>query len=192
MYKIIVALFSASLLFAACKKEEKQSPKPSPTVKWTPSKSYIKIKIDDKTIEARDTFLTPYESSNYFPFLTQYSIVDNEFKPGTKDKTLSISSACAGRFNNGKLKFLISASSYSRTSSSPIDTYRTLNNSATAFYVENLTDSPKVVYQIKTGSTIAVSYFDEERTEGTLQLQLKNVADGTDKDATGEFKIYFK
>lgn len=189
MRKILLGFLVIGTLFASCRKESPQKVTNKPVVKHTPSKSYVKITIDDKTIEARDTFVTPYDASNYYPMLNSFTVSPSQYTEGKFDKVFAINTVCSGVYYNGKLKLVISAASGASDNTSAIDSFRTLNLSPSAFYVENLTDSPKVVYTINTGSKIYVSHWDDEYSEGTMKLDLKAV-DGTIKEAKGEFKIY--
>lgn len=195
MKKILLALIVSTTLVSSCKKDEETKPTPTPAPTPKGSKSYIKVTINGKTLEARDTIVnvkastTAEYSITFYPMLHKYEKVQNMWNPATVDKTLSINSICGGILYNGKLKIAISATSYGSSIESPIDSFRTLTNSATAFSIEDLSGSTKVTYSISTGSKVFVSKFDDDVTEGTMKLNVKG-PDGVEIPATGEFKIY--
>lgn len=194
MKKILLALLVSSTLISSCKKEEAK-PTPTPTVKPAGSKSFIKITVNGKTLEARDTIVnvsaspTVKSSITFYPMLNTYQVSKNVWNPVTFDKTMAINSICGGILYNGKLKIVISATSYGSSINSAIDSFKTLNNSATAFSIEDLTGETKVTYSISQGSKIYVTKFDDDVTEGTMKLNVKG-PDGVEVPATGEFKIY--
>lgn len=191
MRKFLLGILVLSAFGSACKKETPQRPVTNvPPPKHIPSKSFVKITIDEKTIEARDTFVTPFESNNYYPMLSSFTVKNSDYTTGKFDKIFSINTICGGLYYNGKLKLVISGTSGASDNTSPTDSFRTLNLSSSAFYVENLTDSPKVVYSILTGSKIFISNWTDEYSEGKLKLQLRDNKDGALKNAEGEFKIY--
>lgn len=195
MKKTLLALLVSTALISSCKKDEVAKPTPTPAPKPAGSKSFIKITINEKTIEARDTIVnvsaspTVESSITFYPMLHKYEVSQNVWNPATVDKTLAINSICGGILYNGKLKIVISATSYGSSVNSAIDSFRTLNNSATAFSIEDLTGETKVTYSISTGSKIYVTKFDDDVTEGTMKLNVKG-PDGVEIPATGEFKIY--
>lgn len=195
MKKTLLALLVSTALISSCNKDEAAPPTPTPAPKPAGSKSFVKITINEKTIEARDTIVnvsaspTVDPSITFYPMLHKYEVSQNIWNPATVDKTLAINSICGGILFNGKLKIVISATSYGSSISSPIDSFRTLNNSAAAYSIEDLSGETKVTYSISTGSKIYVTKFDDDVTEGTMKLNIKG-QDGVEIPAKGEFKIY--
>lgn len=189
MKRLIFGLFISASLFSACKKEEAAKPTPTPTPTPAGSKSYVRLTISDKTIEARDTIVRNLAAVDFHPMLMKYSVSTNVWNPETFDKTFSFNSICSGIFYNGKMKIVISAMNYSSKNNSQIDTFKTVNTSTVAYSVEDFSGDTKKTYKINTFSKIIVLTNNDEYTEGKLDLSLK-AEDGTDLPAKGEFKIY--
>lgn len=191
MKKILFGLIITSSIFTACKKDEPAKPAPTPAPKPAGSKSYVKVTIKGKTLEARDTFVTPLSTNNYYPMLVKTAVVANSFDPSLKDKTFSFNSICGGLYFNGKMKIVIGAISYGTNNSNFVDSFKTFNNSNQAFTIEDLTGEKKVIYSINQSSTVYVTKWADDVTEGNLKLYLTSV-DGSQDTVKGEFKIYKK
>lgn len=192
MRKIIYATFITGFLFAACKKENPRQVKVIPPTRTTAAKGFVKVTIDEKTYEARDTFLTPYDENTYCSMLNTFSVKENVFNGAKKDKIFTVNTMCCGRFSNGDVKLIISATAFNKDNTSPIDTFATATESLDAFSLELFKEDPIKKYAIKSGSTITITSFDGTKTEGTMKLNLKNNADGSDKEAKVEFRLFNK
>lgn len=191
MKKILLGLIISTSLFTACKKDEPAKPTPTPVPKPAGNKSYVRVTIKGKTLEARDTIVTPFSSNNYYPMLQKFEVVQNSFSPQLFDKTFGFNSISGGLYYNGNMKIVISGASYATKNISQVDSFKTLTNSNKAFTIEDMTGEKKVVYSINQASTIYVSKWADDVTEGTMNLMLTSI-DGTQDTVKGEFKIYKK
>jgi len=189
MKKILLGLILSSSIFTACKKEEPPKPTPTPAPKPAGSKSYVRVTIKGKTLEARDTIVVPFSSTNFYPMLQKFEMVQNSFSSDLYDKTFGFNSLSGGTYYNGNMKIVVSGASYATKNLSQVDSFKTLTNSNKAFTIEDMSGEKKVIYSINRASTIYITKWADDVTEGKLNLMLTSV-DGAQDTVKGEFKIY--